>query len=340
MKAIWKSKNVAGIAFDKLYDYPRDRYSRDRRAIQEVTILDFELTQKETEELIKHFPSAPVKKPKILKYITSYTGEDKVASRVQFEEGVETKSSGAEARVVIEAIVKVIVTKYANDAIPIQDASATSLDQIADEAPVWEAATVTAIQSFDTAITTWINAEAGRQSIALKEREKLKALLVRAKQGDPSTKIRTWVEENLPIFIYFDEYGQLETRIHLPMYLKRKDAPDPKTRTQMALFEWSNLNPQEILTLGIPRAEGETDEQLHRRHEKRRALLDSASFALTGDWISWWAEKRHKLHFDADGEDLVLKVSDEHNEFPIPFEERSHGLKWFFSFYGLCFQRE
>ena len=65
----------------------------------------------------------------------------------------------------------------------------------------------------------------------------------------------------------------------------------------------------------------------------RRALLDSASFSLTGDWIEWWTEKRHKLHFDADGEDLVLKVSDQHNEFPIPFDERSHGFQWFFSFY-------
>jgi predicted ATP-dependent endonuclease of OLD family len=30
---------------------------------------------------------------------------------------------------------------------------------------------------------------------------------------------------------------------------------------------------------------------------------------------------------------IVLKVSDERNEFPIPFEERSHGFQWFFSFY-------
>jgi predicted ATPase len=39
------------------------------------------------------------------------------------------------------------------------------------------------------------------------------------------------------------------------------------------------------------------------------------------------------MHFDADGEDLVLHVSDQHNEFPVRFEERSHGLQWFFSFY-------
>ena len=117
------------------------------------------------------------------------------------------------------------------------------------------------------------------------------------------------------------------------MYLKRRDAPDPNTRTQTALFEWSGMDPQEILDLGRPRHGDETEEQVHRRHEKRRALLDSASFSLTGEWIDWWTEEHHKLHFDVDGEDLVLKVSDQHNPFPIPFEERSHGFQWFFSFY-------
>ena len=130
-----------------------------------------------------------------------------------------------------------------------------------------------------------------------------------------------------------DQIRRIETRIHLPLYLKRKDNPDVKTRTQIALFEWSGIDPEEILELGRARAEGEIDEDVHRRLEKRRALLVSASFSLTGDWLKWWDEKRHKLHFDVDGEDLVLQVSDEHNPFPIPFEERSHGFQWFFSFY-------
>ena len=46
LKAIWKSQNVADVAFDKLYDYPRDRYSRDRKGSQEVTVLEFELTSR------------------------------------------------------------------------------------------------------------------------------------------------------------------------------------------------------------------------------------------------------------------------------------------------------
>ena len=64
LKAMWKSQNVADAAFDKLYDYPRDRYSRDRKDTQEVTILEFELSPEETDDLVAHLPQAPAAKPK------------------------------------------------------------------------------------------------------------------------------------------------------------------------------------------------------------------------------------------------------------------------------------
>ena len=38
---------------------------------------------------------------------------------------------------------------------------------------------------------------------------------------------------------------------------------------------------------------------------------------------------RARFHWSASPRYLVLKVSDQHNEFPIPFEERSHGFQWF-----------
>ena len=61
-----KIQNVADAAFDKLYDYPRDRYSRDRKDTQEVTILEFELTPKEADELVGYFPQPPTTKSKTI----------------------------------------------------------------------------------------------------------------------------------------------------------------------------------------------------------------------------------------------------------------------------------
>ena len=334
LKAMWKSQNVVTNAvFDKLYDYPRDKYSRDRKDTQEVTLLEFELTPEETDELVGHFPRPPTTKPMIITNTTYYSGEDEVCREIKFDSDLKVGTSGADAVAIMETVTKAITATVTVDSSSIQTTSVTELNKIDDKAPVWEPATVAAIETFNTAVTTWINADVERQSIASEDHKRLETLLAQAKEGDPSGKARTWAEKNLPIFIYFDDYGQLETRIHLPTYLARKDTLDPKTRTQTALFEWSRIDPQEILDLGRARANDETNDQVHRRHEKRRALLDSASSALTGDWIEWWTEKRHKLHFDVDGEDLVLKVSDKHNEFLIPFEERSHGLQWFFSFY-------
>ena len=306
--------------------------SRDRKATQEVTVLEFGLSSEEADDLVAQLPQPLATNPTHIAYTTFYEGEDHVRRDVQID-GLGAVATGAEARAAIKALTKPILDQSAEDLEPVRTSLAAAHEQIVETAPLWEQPTIQALESVNAEVTTWINADPEREDMATDERQRLSEIITRARQGDPLDTARTWAEKNLPIFIYFDDYGQLETRVHLPTYLRNAADPNPRTRTQTALFEWSHLDPQEILDLGRPRQDGETDEHVQRRHEKRRALLDSASFALTGDWIEWWTEKRHKLHFHADGEDLVLQVSDQHNEFPIPFEERSHGFQWFFSFY-------
>ena len=332
LKAMWKTRNVANATFDKLYDYPRDRYSRDRKATQEVTVLEFGLSSEEVDNLGAQVPQLEVTEPIRISYTTFYEGEDQVRQDVYID-GLGTAPAARESHAAIEAVAKPILNESGDDSDPIHASLKTALEQIVESAPLWEQQTLQALHSVNAAVQTWVDADPTRKDVAVDERKRFSEIITQAEQGDPFDKARRWARENIPIFIYFDDYGQLETRIHLPTYLRNAANPNPRARTQAALFEWSHLDPQEILDLGLPRKNGETDEQVHRRQEKRRALLDSASFALTGDWIEWWTEKHHKLHFDADGEDLVLKVSDQHNEFPIPFEERSHGFQWFFSFY-------
>jgi len=333
LKSFWKSRNVSGANFDKLYDYPRDRYSRDRKGTQEVTILSFELSPTEIDEVVSQLPQAPSRIPKAVTYTTCYSGEDQVINEVTFDDGIEAIVLGSGACRAIDAVATTLSAAVADASASVSAAASAEKAKIDSERPIWRIETIAALEAFASAVDGWIAAHASRASVAVSEREALTTLIAQAKQGDPWVNARSWAQSNLPTFIYFDNYGQLETRIHLPTYLARKDSSDQKLRTQTALFEWSYLDPQEILELGRPRTQGEEEDQVHRRHEKRRALLDSASFGLTGAWIQWWSEKRHKLHFGVDGEDLVLKVSDEHNEFPIPFEERSHGFQWFFSFY-------
>ncbi len=332
LKAMWKSRNVANEEFDKLYDYPRNRYSQDRKHKQVVTILEFELSSNEVDELSNLYFGSMTSKPTKVTFTTLYEGEEEVGFESKFDQ-IEFDSSSSIARQAIEALSERIQIDQAENAESIATAAATALDKIEGAEHIWDQQVIEALNELNQSVSLWVEMDTAHETTAIEERQSFEKIISQSGQGDPITLAEGWVDENLPVFIYFDNYGQLETRIHLPMYLKRKGNPDPRTRTQTALFEWSGIDAEEILRLGKSRQEGEDDDHVHRRLEKRRALLDSASFALTGDWVAWWNEKRHKLHFDVDGEDLVLKVSDEHNEFPIPFEERSHGFQWFFSFY-------
>jgi len=333
LRSLWKSKNVVEKTFDKLLDYPRDRYAKERKDTQDVAFLEFELNATETEALAAQFPVSVAVKPTMLTFTTRYKGEENTETVVAFEADVEEHCQirTDEARSVIEKIASAVALVSGSE--DTAKALAAARQQLVPLTQLWDAKASQSLTAAKTAFAQWVNADATRSDTVLPEKKRLDELIELAKQGDPSSKARTWALENRPAFIYFDNYGQLETRIHLPAYMGRRTTQDEKVRTQTALFEKSNLDPQEVLNLGRQRDGGETDEQVRRRKDKRSALLDSASFGLTGEWVEWWDEKRHRLHFDADGEDLVLKVSDEHNEFPIPFEERSHGFQWFFSFY-------
>ncbi len=333
LRALWKTKNVANAKFDKLLDYPRERYAKERFEKQEVVTLKFELTDAEAEELSGQFPSEFNVKPTEIIFTSYYKGEEETETHINFDEKTEKEfqKSSVHAKKRIQEVAQAVMSNGSDDG-TVSKAKSDAENAINEDLPLWDKGTVTQLTSFQSTVSNWISGDESRKQLASKELGKLSTLIGQAKEGDPAQKARSWVLQNLPTFIYFDDYGQLETRLNLPLYLTRVKSPDVKTRTQAALFEWSNLNPEEILTLGKPQ-DGEEEEARQRRKDKRRALLDSASFGLTGDWIKWWTEKRHKLSFDADGDDLVLRVSDEYNEFPIPFEERSHGFQWFFSFY-------
>ena len=333
LKALWKSRNVADAKFDKLYDFPRDRFRNERSGNQVVTVLEFGLSEQEGSAIAELLPSRPAQRPTKITRITRYEGQNSVESEIIFEPWISDTLIGRDATSVIEAISSVLTVQGSGDAGPIGVAAAVATQRIEAALPLWMHQNVTALEYFAAAVTKWVNTDQARQGHASAERTALETLLTKAKQGDATLRARAWAEENLPTFIYYDDYGRLETLIHLPSFLARQNEADAKARAQSALFEWSGLDPKEILALGGPRGEDETEQQVQRRLEERRALLRAASFSLTGDWIELWTGDEHRLDFEVDGDYLVLQVSDKHSSFPIPFEERSQGFQWFLSFY-------
>jgi len=159
----------------------------------------------------------------------------------------------------------------------------------------------------------------------------------------------------MPSFVYYSNYGNLDAQIYLPHAIKwlndEKVAGidnSAKVRTLRVLFDFVKLNPQEVLELGKdPKRIVEdrygnevektpTDEEIAEAAEQKAAraiLLNSASSDLTRKFKEWWKQGNYVFRFHADGEFFKIWVSDDKRPEEIELERRSTGLQWFLSFF-------
>ena len=179
----------ANAAFDMLYDYPRDRYSRDRKGTQEVTVLKFDLSSEEADDLVVQLAQPPVTKPTRIAYTTSYEGEDQVKREVHID-GLGAMATGTEARAAIEAVAKPVLDQSAEDLDPLRTSLTSAREQIVEAASLWEQPTIQALHNINAAVTTWIDADPARKDVAAGERQCLSEIIARAGQGDPVDKAR------------------------------------------------------------------------------------------------------------------------------------------------------
>jgi len=154
------------------------------------------------------------------------------------------------------------------------------------------------------------------------------------------------IEGELPVFIYFENYGILDSAVYLPRFLEDLEASpeEPRVRTINAMFKHVQLTAQEISDLGREEAEetkaaGQpvTPEMIQRdqeRKELRSVKLNSASLDISKKFSKWFGQRRHKIRYQADGPYFRIWVSDDRRpDVDIELESRSKGFQWFFSFY-------
>lgn len=159
----------------------------------------------------------------------------------------------------------------------------------------------------------------------------------------------------MPSFVYYSNYGNLDAQIYLPHAIKWLNNEEvagidnsAKVRTLRVLFEFVKLNPQEILDLGKDpvrivldsygreKTKQPTDEEIKKATEQKAAraiLLNSASTDLTRKFREWWKQGNYIFKFQADGEFFKIWVSDDKRPEEIELERRSTGLQWFLSFF-------
>lgn len=171
-------------------------------------------------------------------------------------------------------------------------------------------------------------------------------ILAEIKKKNPKEQIIELIKKELPVFIYFDDYGVLDSAIYLPNFLRDlSNAPDdPCTRTINAMFKHVGLTAQEIKELGTEKAQQSlkqnqqpTDEiiaQDMQQKEARAIKLNSASLDITKRFNIWYGQRRHTIEYQADGDYFRIWIADDRRPgVRIELEGRSKGFQWFFSFY-------
>ena len=150
--------------------------------------------------------------------------------------------------------------------------------------------------------------------------------------------VREVVEEALfgmmPKFVYFDEYSTMRGRISIQDISRRAEAGedlDESDRTFMSLISLVGAD------LG--------DLQHQTNYEYMKAELESASISISDEMFEYWAQnKQLRVEFDlspADPNDvpplnegtiLHVRIWNNRHRVSVPFDDRSKGFVWFFSF--------
>ena len=123
--------------------------------------------------------------------------------------------------------------------------------------------------------------------------------------------VTNMVVENLPKFVYYSTYGNLDSEIYLPHVIQNMARNDlgareqAKARTLKVLFEFVKLKPEEILELGQEGSGRQPTEEeiasIAEKKKQRSILLQSASTLLTTRFRDWWKQGEYRFRFEADG---------------------------------------
>lgn len=175
---------------------------------------------------------------------------------------------------------------------------------------------------------------------------KVKAQELTAPMPEEIEAVSELVITRLPRFVYYSNYGNLDSEIYLPhvvQNLKRDDLgarEAAKARTLRVLFSFVTLSPEEILELGRDfrdpqgRQPGEAEiSEIATKKRDRTILLNSAGTDLTKRFRDWWKQGDYTFEFQADGDHFRIWVSDSKRPEKVELEDRSSGLQWFLSFY-------
>ena len=147
--------------------------------------------------------------------------------------------------------------------------------------------------------------------------------------------VEDYLERFLPAMVYFDDYSTMKGRISIPDIRRRIMAGgeqlDDADRTFMSLISLAGTDIDDL------------ESQMNYEHLK--AELESASILITDDVFEYWQQNTQlRVEFDLsnanpsdppplnEGTILHVRIWNNRHRVSVPFDERSKGFVWFFSF--------
>lgn len=137
---------------------------------------------------------------------------------------------------------------------------------------------------------------------------------------------------SLPRFLYFDDYKLLAGKINLESLNQRKtnNQTTDADETTLGLFDLAGTDLKELMS-----EEG---------YENSKAKLEAISLTITQQVFDYWKQNKElAVEFDIktdpkdqppfnNGKNLYIRVKNLRHGVTVPFDQRSKGFIWFFSF--------
>ena len=351
LKALHKFHPAIEEPYNAQREFPRDRFTAEYRdgADWPVCLVEFELSEPFREELEAKLSSNHI--PKTATFTRYYDGHcdieydteitDDPVDPAELVTALDTVAKGAR-RIVApdpgqEEDIQVLRTTLANWA----DEKKTLVAELQDLQTERGVKLISLVQQEVNDYAQPLSADLVESLLGVVD-----DTLRRAQTAPLSQQIDEAVEAELPVFIYFENYGILDSAVYLPRFLEDLGATpdDPRVRTINAMFNHVRLDASEIADLGREEAqEARTQDQpitteIIQRDQERKELrsvkLNSAGIDISRKFNEWYGQRRHTIRYQADGDYFRIWVSDDRRtDVDIELESRSKGFQWFFSFY-------
>ncbi len=153
--------------------------------------------------------------------------------------------------------------------------------------------------------------------------------------------INNYLEQFLPYFVYFGDYYAINGRISI-QYLKQRRDSNQLTEADRTFLSLLDLSGNKL-----------EDFENQQYFEKLKAEMESASITVTDQVFEYWTQnKQLEVEFaisPANPQDLPplnqgtilhIRVKNNRHRVSVPFDERSRGFIWFFSFFAYFSQIE